>query len=192
MWNRDQFEQSLKTDFLKQIKIIYLGISAGILIFWAVIFVIRFTVTPETTSGNGIDTNMLLFIVWLLFTVISGSAGWFFFSHPFGKIMIKSVSRNTLKSESSPDSDKIQSLFRTLFIIRLGLFQGTIFLGLVAFLISVLFGKFETSIFAKLSTIGAAIFTIGLLYMYPTQSKITEMAEMIYQAIVDEKNNPYN
>lgn len=181
------FEELLKifsAEKLQPIRTIALAICLGMLFFFVVIMILYST---QYGSGNDNSNPELLDLLLPIVIVItiSVSSMMFLAGDRILAGMVK-TRKFTANDISNPESRTIISLITTFTIIRLALFEGVSFFGLIILLLSVLSGALNSNPVYWLSILPMLLMFFYAAIIFPTSERVAQLVQDKIYPLIEE------
>ncbi len=183
--NIEDIQKTITPQNLMPLKIIYLALFLGQIIFAVIIFIIHLSYTeyPQLSQAGAINLMNILtiavgFVALLCYFL-------FFLTHRFLKILINLSNRQNfsasdrITSINSTSASVLLMKLKVILIVRLALLEMPAFFGLVVILVGILNGAIYQQMDFLINALPLAIFILYVLNNFPTQERVYAQLEQI-------------
>ncbi|QQS36711.1 MAG: hypothetical protein IPM56_01770 [Ignavibacteriales bacterium] len=181
------YEELLKifsSEKLKPLRIITLALCLGVLAFFVVIMILYYTQYGSGADNSSTEMLEILLMVVMVATVTLLAILFLAGDRIFAG-MVK-VRKFTAADISNPESRSILSLITTFTIIRLAMFEGVSFFGLITLLLSVLGGVLDTKPVFWLSILPILFMFFYAFIIFPTSERVAQLVQDKIYPLIEE------
>jgi hypothetical protein len=175
MISKTEFESNLSNEQVRVSQIIHIALAFGVLSLFAVTMILYSMGSPQPETDNELIQNLLMV---LLFFACAGYGGaYFLYQKMTAGISLSQPVGGQDGSVSASVGDRFVVKLRVAQIVRLALFEGVAFFGLIICLLAVLNGVIYSHTEYWIAALPALILLLLVATTFPTKERIVALFE---------------